>query len=75
MNGVVLRLADTRALHKKVGWARLRSGQVSKTASVITKLQQLVNQRFRLVRRDAGVAIGQWAFARVQHGLQFFQRR
>src|SRR5881398_2613217 len=39
-------------------------------SSVATKLQQLVNQRFCLVWRDADVAAKrERTFARVQHGL------
>jgi len=43
-------------------------------AHLATKLQQLLNQHFRLFRRDAGVAKSERAFAGVQDGLLFFER-
>ena len=48
----------------------------SRSKPLLTRLQQLVNQRFRLVCGDADVAAkGQRTFARVQDGLQFLERR
>ena len=42
----------------------------SRSKPLLTRLQQLVNQRFRLFRRDADVAAKrERAFPRVQHGL------
>jgi hypothetical protein len=46
-----------------------------RASSVAAQLQQFVNQRFRLFRRDAEVAAkGQRTFAGVEEGLLFFQR-
>lgn len=48
---------------------------VAADVSVATKLQQLVNQRFRSVLRDAEVAAeGQRTFSSVEDGLLFFER-
>ena len=52
----------------------LKAGLRPHNVSVAPELQQLVNQRFRLVGRDGDVgAVAERAFAGVQDGFLFFQ--